>query len=122
MRLTTFEVCTGTLLSHPLLPLPLVPHCLDVILKGGIAERDFVRIVVEIVHVLRNDSRLVTSESEGGGDDEEEEDNGREGRGRERGPKHAERRKELDLKCLGVTKAMLERVVGVSTVLLSFPF
>lgn len=101
------------------------------------------RIVVEIVQVLRRESDLVTSDSELGEEDEDEDDDeehedeegedeeegdeamdGQKGRksgkkgkkGKqvvEKGPQDAERRKELDLRCLAVVKALLERVMSV---------
>ena len=119
------------MLGFSLLAPALIPKCLDVLSKGT-SERDFLRIVVEIVQVLRAESALVTSESEGdlsdaetqaGGDDDDgaSEAGGRrrakgKGKGKApvpRAPGHVERRKELDLRCLGVIRALLERVMGV---------
>ncbi|GAA5984097.1 hypothetical protein JCM11641_000312 [Rhodosporidiobolus odoratus] len=119
------------MLQHSLLPAALIPRCLDVLLKGTQNERDFMRIVVEIVQVLRRESDLVTSDSELGepdedsSDEEEEEDEEGEGgprkkakearrrkSGMPRGPQDAEKRKELDLRCLFVVKALLERVMS----------
>ena len=82
------------------------------------------RIVVEIVQSLRRDSQLVTSDSElsevEDDDDSSEEEEGAEGgkkrqhkRKRSSGPEQIERRKELDLRCLIVVKALLERVMSV---------
>ncbi|KAL8290386.1 hypothetical protein RQP46_002644 [Phenoliferia psychrophenolica] len=118
------------MLGFSLLPPTLIPKCLDVLSKGT-SERDFLRIVVEIVQVLRADSALITSESEGdlsdaetqvGGDDDDgaSEAGGRrrnKGKGKAkvpapRGEGHVERRKDLDLRCLGVIRALLERVMG----------
>ncbi|GAA5884953.1 hypothetical protein JCM6882_007168 [Rhodosporidiobolus microsporus] len=129
------------MLQHSSLPPSLIPKCLDVLLKGT-SERDFMRIVVEIVQVLRRESELVTSDSELDGDDddessEEEEEEDEEEEDEEmdeqqravrraqrkaerkrrrksavRGPEDAERRKELDLRCLFVVKALLERVMS----------
>ncbi|KAK4702820.1 condensin complex subunit 3, partial [Phenoliferia sp. Uapishka_3] len=113
------------MLGFSALPTSLIPRCLDVLSKGT-SERDFMRIVVEIIQVLRADSSLVTSESEGADSDAEtqasdDDANGgggrrrKKGKGRtpvERGEGHTERRKELDLRCLSVTRALLERVMG----------
>jgi condensin complex subunit 3 len=133
----------GEMLQHSLLPPVLIPMCLDVLLKGT-SERDFMRIVVEIVQSLRRESHLVTSDSELGEQDEddesdkEEEDEAAEsetdlseedaevrarrrakGKGKARRksavqtPQQAARRKDLDLRCLFVVKALLERVMSV---------
>lgn len=137
------------MLQHSLLPPSLIPKCLDVLLKGT-SERDFMRIVVEIVQSLRRDSHLVTSDSEldgqedDEGDEDEDEDEDDEmhsgedeetrarriakGKGKARrksgvqNPQQAERRKELDLRCLFVVKALLERVMSVSVRSLTHPW
>ncbi|BGP19048.1 hypothetical protein JCM10213_009242 [Rhodosporidiobolus nylandii] len=119
------------MLQHSLLPAALIPKCLDVLLKGTQNERDLMRIVVEIVQVLRRESDLVTSDSELGEPDETEDESDddagevsgedgprQKGKGKDRrksgvrGPQDAERRKELDLRCLFVVKALLERVMS----------
>ena len=121
------------MLQHSLLPPSLIPKCLDVLLKGT-SERDFMRIVVEIVQSLRADSHLVTSDSDLGeqddsdsdsssdevSDDDEEEGGPRarrkakgKGKAKVQAPQQAERRKELDLRCLLVVRALLERVMSV---------
>lgn len=120
--------CTGEMLSHFSLPPSLVPKCLDVLLKVNTSEKEFMRIVVEIVQGLRADSQLMTSEDENADDDEEDEVDededeeaflarrkaAQDARDAAREPAHVERRKELDLRCLVVVKALLERVMGVS--------
>ena len=119
------------MLQHSSLPPTLIPQCLDVLLKGT-SERDFMRIVVEIVQSLRRDSQLVTSDSEMS-DHEDEEDSSSEDEAGERagekrkqkrrrslGPEQLEKRKELDLRCLIVVKALLERVMSVRTFFLPF--
>lgn len=120
------------MLQHSLLPPSLIPLCLDVLLKGT-SERDFMRIVVEIVQSLRRESHLVTSDSElGEGDDDdddldEDSEDGNDGdeaaqirskrKNRRKSavqtPQQAARRKDLDLRCLFVVKALLERVMSV---------
>ncbi|POY70728.1 hypothetical protein BMF94_6138 [Rhodotorula taiwanensis] len=124
------------MLQNPLLPPTLIPLCLDVLLKGT-SERDFMRIVVEIVQSLRRDSHLVTSDSELGEQDEDDDidggahagsDSDRDGEPGDRDaakkkasarrksavqtPQQAARRKDLDLRCLFVVKALLERVMS----------
>ncbi|BGO88973.1 hypothetical protein NBRC10512_005103 [Rhodotorula toruloides] len=120
------------MLQHSLLPPSLIPKCLDVLLKGT-SERDFMRIVVESVQSLRNDSHLVTDDSELGEQSDDSSDDSDEleyeGDAEERAarrrlkqakkgkravqePQQAERRKELDLRCLFVVKALLERVMS----------
>ncbi|BGP22271.1 condensin complex subunit 3 [Rhodotorula toruloides] len=120
------------MLQHSLLPPSLIPKCLDVLLKGT-SERDFMRIVVETVQSLRNDSHLVTDDSELGEQSDDSSDDSEEleyeGDAEERAarrrlkqakkgkravqePQQAERRKELDLRCLFVVKALLERVMS----------
>lgn len=130
------------MLQNPLLPPTLIPLCLDVLLKGT-SERDFMRIVVEIVQSLRRDSHLVTSDSELGEQDEDDDidggahagsDSDRDGEPGDRDaakkkasarrksavqtPQQAARRKDLDLRCLFVVKALLERVMSVRGALL----
>lgn len=118
---------TGEMLSHFSLPPSLVPKCLDVLLKVNTSEKEFMRIVVEIVQALRADSELMTSEDENGDndDDEVDEDEDEEAflarraaakaaRYAAMAPADIERRKDLDLRCLVVVKALLERVMGVS--------
>ncbi|GAA5979389.1 hypothetical protein JCM10908_002905 [Rhodotorula pacifica] len=127
------------MLQHSLLPPVLIPMCLDVLLKGT-SERDFMRIVVEIVQSLRRESHLVTSDSELGEQEEDDEteeseeesdgdlsgEDAEEARARRRAkgkgkarrksavqtPQQAARRKDLDLRCLFVVKALLERVMS----------
>lgn len=117
------------MLASRYLPSTLISVSLDVLLKGT-SERDFIRIVTEVVQALRSDSEVVTSEEEGeeivdGIDGEEDEDMERstrvkskalDGNGRkvERGEERERRRKELDLRCLLIIRALLERTMGVS--------
>lgn len=109
------------MLSHSSLPAGLIPRCLDVLLKGT-SERDFMRIVVEIVQELRAESTLITSDEGEQADDEEldefearkEAAKGKRAVVRGASPSYFGKRKELDLRCLLVVRAMLERVMGVS--------
>lgn len=118
------------MLSHFSLPPSLVPKCLDVLLRVNTSEKEFMRIVVEIVQSLRAESQLMTSEDEHARqlhDDDEDDDDVDQAeaasRARRKAAKRAavsrepallERRRELDLRCLLVVKALLERVMGVS--------
>lgn len=111
----------GSMLSHPSLPNSLIPRCLDVLLKET-SEREFMRIVVEIVQQLRDASTLITSDEGEQADDEEPEEfaarkeqaKGKRAEARGASSTYFGRRKELDLKCLLVVRSMLERVTGVS--------
>ena len=129
-KIPTDERRVGDLLSHPLLPPSLIPHTLDVLRKGT-EERDFLRIVVEIIQGLRNDSLLISDneeeDEEDGSENEATQDRVRrkalrggavEGESEET---RVERRRELDLRCLSIVQALLERVMGVRTALLSSP-
>lgn len=49
---------TGEMISHPSLPLNLVPACFDIFSKLATNERDFLRVVVEIVQELREDANV----------------------------------------------------------------
>lgn len=128
------------MLSSSALPSALIPTCLDVLLKGT-SERDFLRIVVEIVQGLRADSAVVTSDDEAmlseDEEEEEEEDANAKGKGKgkakargavvvERGEERERRRKTLDLRCLAMVRCLLERVMGVRSLILfvwlRFPF
>lgn len=125
-ELLTLVLVTGEMLSNFSLPPSLVPKCLDVLLKVNTSEKEFMRIVVEIVQALRADSELMTSEDENADDDEEvDEDEDEEAflarraaakaaRYAAMAPADIQRRKDLDLRCLVVVKALLERVMGVS--------
>lgn len=113
------------MLSHSLLPPLLVPTCLDVLLKVTTSEKEFMRINVEIVQSLRADSSLMTSDDNENEDEDEDMDEDEETAMRRRAaakkakrdarpPAVVQRRKELDLRCLVVVRALLERVTGVS--------
>ncbi|KAK4049423.1 chromosome condensation complex Condensin, subunit G [Microbotryomycetes sp. JL201] len=111
------------MLSHIMLPASLIPTCLDVLLKVTTSEKELMRIVVEIVQSLRADSQLMTSEDErtrqtsNAEDDDEDEETFRARRNKQLKSRaiemvRSERRRELDLRCLTVVKALLERVTG----------
>ncbi|KAK4056299.1 chromosome condensation complex Condensin, subunit G [Microbotryomycetes sp. JL221] len=109
------------MLSHFMLPASLVSICLDVLLKVTTSEKEFMRVVVEIVQSLRADSQLMTSEDERtrNADDDEDEDAETYQARRKKAMKEraiemvkSERRRELDLRCLAIVKALLERVTG----------
>lgn len=113
------------MLSHPFLPTSLISTTLDVLRKGT-EERDFLRIVVEIVQMLR-DASIVSD------DDESETEEGGETLAVRKAKKVAQRnsmlgeaelgkRRELDLRCLWITRALLERVMGVQHLVSLFLF
>ena len=45
----------GNMISQDSLPGSLVPFCLDILRKLSSGERDLIRIVVEVIHELRDD-------------------------------------------------------------------
>ncbi|SGY69030.1 BQ5605_C004g02943 [Microbotryum silenes-dioicae] len=113
------------MMSNSILPYSLVPKCLDVLLKVTSSEKEFMRIVVEIVQSLRADSHLMTTDDDADLDndsEDEDEDEGVEARKARRKRRYTAsqepvifaRRKQLDLRCLVIVKALLERVMGVS--------
>ncbi len=114
------------MLQHHALPESLIPKCLDVLMKGT-DERDFTRIVPEIVQVLRQNSGLLSSDEEAVFDEDLEDEEGNPIERPTRAPpktpggkarpasKSAEgerRIKELNLRCLAVVRATLERTTG----------
>lgn len=111
------------MLTNPALPATLIPFALDVLHKDT-PERDFMRIVVEIVQQIRIESSLVTSESDGFASDSTQVTMGtakkRRIKARREMPDRAEKRKDLDMRCLAVVKCLLERVTGVSPLLPCF--
>ncbi|KDE08656.1 hypothetical protein MVLG_01115 [Microbotryum lychnidis-dioicae p1A1 Lamole] len=111
------------MMSNSILPYSLVPKCLDVLLKVTSSEKEFMRIVVEIVQSLRADSHLMTTDDDADLDndsEDEDEDEGVEARKARRKRRYTAsqepvifaRRKQLDLRCLVIVKALLERVMG----------
>ena len=102
------------------LPEGLVARCLDVLRVLSPSERDLIRVVVEVVHELRDERE---------GQDEDEDDGDKDGEddaspstvkapkapkpAKELTPEEQERADELDLRCLSLCIGMLERVNGV---------
>ena len=130
---------TGEMISNAELPSVLIPSCMDVLLKLSNGERDFQRVVVEIVQNVREAEDAVAggqgaappadAEDE---DDEEEldldtataEDIAADHRRRlEKAAKKIQNQslnmdmKDTYIRCLAIVRALLERVAGVSRTL-----
>lgn len=101
------------------LPEGLVARCLDVLRVLSPSERDLIRVVVEVVHELRDEHE--GQDEEGDGEKEGEDDASPSAVKAPKAPKPAkeltpeeqERADELDLRCLSLCIGMLERVNGV---------
>lgn len=127
------------MLSDPMLPSILIGGCMDVLSKLSTGERDFMRVVVEIVQNVREDANAVRSSQEPENDDAEEEEEQEDEEDeldlntatveqiqadqRKRLEKAAKkiRNRGLDmtkvetyLRCLAIVHALLARVTGVS--------
>ncbi|KAI8971320.1 nuclear condensing complex subunit [Trametes punicea] len=122
-RRKMFQLVRG-MLSADVLPEALLPRCLDVLRVLSPSERDLIRVVVEVVHELRDPSEP-DPEADGGGkgdvDDTETE------MGSPRRPQRASQLPKpitemtpeekahadaVDLRCLALCIGMLERVNG----------
>ncbi|KAI8454387.1 nuclear condensing complex subunit [Phakopsora pachyrhizi] len=125
-RRKMFSLLRG-LVSDPLLPHSLIPGCLEVLLKLSTGERDFMRVIVELVQELRcnlePDPNLLNSTRRGKeANGEEEDDDEGEGEASFRGGRNGgiqvapftvnPANASLDLRCLTIVKALLERVSG----------
>ncbi|PLW56608.1 hypothetical protein PCANC_01434 [Puccinia coronata f. sp. avenae] len=120
------------LVSDPLLPHSLIPGCLEVLSKLSTGERDFMRVIVELVQELRcnldTDPNFATSKNvDGNPDGAEDDDDDSEP---DEGAGEASFRKgkdgklqvttftlnpanaDLDSRCLEIVKSLLERVSG----------
>lgn len=132
------------MISDARLPAELVPMSMDVLLKLSSGERDFMRVIVEVVQNVREDasggaeSAAPTEEQENsnGQQEEEEDDDDDDGLDletatpediaeaqRRRMEKSARKilsqrldpeKKDTYLRCLDLVRALLERVGGVS--------
>lgn len=131
------------MISDARLPAELVPMSMDVLLKLSSGERDFMRVIVEVVQNVREDasggaeSAAPTEEQENeNGQQEEEDDDDDDGLDletatpediaeaqRRRMEKSARKilsqrldpeKKDTYLRCLDLVRALLERVGGVS--------
>ncbi|KAI9600933.1 hypothetical protein H4Q26_000727 [Puccinia striiformis f. sp. tritici PST-130] len=120
------------LVSDPLLPHSLIPGCLEVLLKLSTGERDFMRVIVELVQELRcnldtdpnfassKNADGVSNDSDGDSDDSEPDEGAGEASFRKGkdgklkvttftlNPANA----DLDSRCLEIVKSLLERVSG----------
>ena len=128
----TIDPGTGDMVSDPQLPSMLISRCMDVLLKLSSHERDFMRVVVEIVQNIREDSTNTSKadDSDESDDNEEEEDldldtataeeiAADQKKRRERSAKKIQNqqldpeKKDTYLRCLALVRALLERVAGV---------
>lgn len=122
------------MISQEALPESLVARCLDVLRMLSPSERDLIRVVVEVVHELR-DRDTVDDELEKDHADDGETTIGdtsmaasvpsvrKAGPPKEVQPLSAEEQAQadaLDVRCLSLCIGMLERVNGVSPVLDTF--
>lgn len=105
------------MISQPTLPETLIARCLDVLLKLSADQRDFMRIIVEIVQDLRDEEASDEEASEGEDGDGEEDEEVRQRRAANK--KQAEPTEEeavqqavIDARRLIIVREMLERVVG----------
>ncbi|EFP74365.2 hypothetical protein PGT21_033556 [Puccinia graminis f. sp. tritici] len=121
------------LVSDPLLPHSLIPGCLEVLSKLSTGERDFMRVIVELVQELRcnldTDPNFTTSKNVDGAPDGQEDDDDDDSEPDE-GAGEASFRKgkdgklqvttftlnpanaDLDSRCLEIVRSLLERVSG----------
>lgn len=119
------------MISTPTLPAALIAPCMDVLLKLSNGERDFQRVVVEIVQNVREMDDAVggAEEAEGQEEDDDEldlatataEDIAEAHRRKlEKAAKKIQNqaldpdKKETYIRCLNIVKALLERVTGAS--------
>ena len=103
------------MISQEGLPEGLVARCLDVLRVLSPSERDLIRVVVEVVHELRDERE--GEEGEGEGEDDASPSTATAPKApkppKERTPEEQERADALDLRCLSLCIGMLERVNGV---------
>ena len=128
------------MISDPRLPAELVPTTMDVLLKLSSGERDFMRVIVEVVQNVREDAagpgRAESAlPSEQDDDEDEDDDDGLDMETataediaeahRKKLEKAAKKlqnqqldpeKKDTYLRCLDLVRALLERVAGVSVV------
>ena len=103
------------------LPEGLVAKCLDVLRVLSPSERDLIRVVVEVVHELRDEREAQDEEREGEKEGEDVDVDGGEDDAstsavkapKELTPEEQARADVLDLRCLSLCIGMLERVNGV---------
>lgn len=112
-------------IGQEILPEGLVARCLDVLRVLSPSERDLIRVVVEVVHELRDERNGEEGEDgerekdgEGEGDDGNEDDANLSAVKAPKPPKELNPEEQaqadaLDLRCLSLCIGMLERVNGV---------
>ncbi|KAG8831458.1 hypothetical protein FRC17_003121 [Serendipita sp. 399] len=98
------------------LPDGLVPGCLDVLSRLTLNERDFIRLIVEVIQIMRDPGTDMDQEPPA--DDDEQVDDTPVKRARlfqapaEKSEDELRRSAETDMRCLSLCTAMLERVMG----------
>ncbi|KAH8101082.1 nuclear condensing complex subunit [Cristinia sonorae] len=112
---------TRAMISRHALPENVIMRCLDVLRKLSASERDLIRVVVEVVHELR-DSGLDEERDQSGPDDNETNFGETPATQKtvralpkptsELSPEQKARADAIDLKCLSLCIGMLERVNG----------
>lgn len=112
------------MISQEALPEGLVARCLDVLRQLSPNERDLIRVVVEVVHELRDsgDAEEVEKEVVDDGETTSFGETPSEAKVAPKGPKQPKERNAeeqaradaVDLRCLSLCIGMLERVNGVS--------
>lgn len=124
------------MISNPDLPSILIPACMDVLLRLSTNERDFMRVIVEIVQNVREEASNAVDLDQDAVVEEDEDDEimldldtatpeeiaEDQRRRRERLAKkmqakaveNVEKGGETNFRCLALVKALLERVAGVS--------
>ncbi|TDL22781.1 ARM repeat-containing protein [Rickenella mellea] len=104
------------MISHDILPDTLLSLCLDVLRILSPSERDLIRVVVEVIHDLRDPGEVESDERPDGGDGVEETPMPATTPARppkppaEMSPQERERADAIDLRCLSLCIGMLERV------------
>ena len=119
---------TEDMISQDTLPEPLVAHCLDILRKLSTSERDLIRIVVEVIHELRDVDADKDDDRRKSVDEGNPEETPATLPSRtpmrppkpieEMTPEEKERTDAMDLRCLSLCIGMLERVNSVSSLYL----
>ena len=129
---TTLTISAGDMLTDPTLPKSLIGSCMDVLLKLSLGERDFMRVVVEIVQNVREDANATRASQEPEASEAETEEDEldmetatpeqiaeEQRRKLEKAAKKIQNRgfdparKDVYLRCLALVHELLERVAGV---------
>ena len=115
------------MISQNILPEGLVARCLDVLRKLSMNERDLIRVVVEVVHELRDPAEEEQEKADASTSVDADESMTEFGSPRKQLPRPAkpptemtpeekQRMDAIDLRCLSLCIGMLEHVNGVRVV------